>query len=347
MFGRFKSIFVARTLEFFRDRASLGWNFMFPFLVVAGFALMFSRGGEITQYKAGVVPTAEGRSVAALPADVREQTRLTLVECGGMEQCMEKLRHHKLHLVLEAGTSPLEYYMNPESPDGQVAEALLLSALAGRDLLVSRASRGVVPAGRIEYVDWLFPGIIAMNMMFSALFGVGYVVVRYRKMGVLKRLSVTPLTAFEYLSAEVLCRILLILFASAVVYGITAWMFGFACKGSYVDLFVILTLGAACVTALSLIIACRGTSEEFANGLLNAIAWPMMFLSEVWFSLEGTPDYVQGFAEFFPLTHVIDGMRAIIFEGATLADLGGEMLILVAMTGVFLAVGSALFRWTR
>jgi hypothetical protein len=42
-----------------------------------------------------------------------------------------------------------------------------------------------------------------MNMMFSCLFGVGYVVLRYRKSGFLKRLHATPLTALEFLSAQV------------------------------------------------------------------------------------------------------------------------------------------------
>jgi ABC-type multidrug transport system permease subunit len=50
----------------------------------------------------------------------------------------------------------------------------------------------------VRYVDWLLPGILGMNMMFSCLFGVGYVVVRYRKSGFLRRLSATPLTAFEF-----------------------------------------------------------------------------------------------------------------------------------------------------
>ena len=50
-----------------------------------------------------------------------------------------------------------------------------------------------------RYVDWLVPGILAMNMMFSALFGVGYTIVRYRKSGVLKRFKVTPVKAFEFL----------------------------------------------------------------------------------------------------------------------------------------------------
>ena len=57
-----------------------------------------------------------------------------------------------------------------------------------------------------------------MNMMFSCLFGVGYVVVRYRKSGFLKRLHATPLTAFEFLTAQVLSRLVLILFVTAILY---------------------------------------------------------------------------------------------------------------------------------
>jgi len=55
-----------------------------------------------------------------------------------------------------------------------------------------KAEKKEVQGSAIRYIDWLFPGVLAMNMMFSALWGVGYVVVRYRKNGVLKRLKVTP-----------------------------------------------------------------------------------------------------------------------------------------------------------
>jgi hypothetical protein len=66
-----------------------------------------------------------------------------------------------------------------------------------------------VSGAAVRYVDWLLPGILGMNMMFSCLFGVGYVVVRYRKSGFLRRLSATPVTAFEFGAAQVLSRLLL------------------------------------------------------------------------------------------------------------------------------------------
>ena len=71
----------------------------------------------------------------------------------------------------------------------------------------------------------------------------------------------------------------------------------------------------------------------------------MMFLSGVWFSLEGAPRPLRLFADIFPLTHTIDAARAVMTEGATLAQVSGHLIVLVAMTAVFLAIGSWSFRW--
>ena len=68
-------------------------------------------------------------------------------------------------------------------------------------------AREAVEGRQIRYVDWVLPGVIATNMMFSCLWGVGYVIVRYRKNGVLRRLQATPLTPFEFLSAQVVSRL--------------------------------------------------------------------------------------------------------------------------------------------
>ena len=71
----------------------------------------------------------------------------------------------------------------------------------------------------------------------------------------------------------------------------------------------------------------------------------MMFLSGVWFSLEGAPPWVQGAAKVFPLTHVIHAARSIMTEGATLTQVMPELTVLTVMTGVFLIVGASIFKW--
>lgn len=342
-------LFRARNREFFRDRAAFGWNFLFPFLIVAGFAIMFG-GRQHTEYKVGVFPVAainlSSEQLTSLPESFVSTRYLQFVGIENAADAFTKLRHHKVDFLLQIDSNPLRYWLNDSSPKGYLVERLFMSALVPPAAL-DRADRQEIQGREVRYVEWLFPGILAMNMMFSALWGVGYVVVRYRKNGVLKRLQATPLTAFEYLSAQMLSRIFLLMFTLAVVWIGCDLTFSFHVEGSYFDLALVFFLGSLSLTALGLVLAARGTSEEFATGVLNFIAWPMMFLSEVWFSLEGAPQWVKGVSQLFPLTQMLRAVRQIMNEGAGLADIWPEMGVLVLMAALFLSVGAAMFSWNR
>ncbi|UCE90292.1 MAG: ABC transporter permease, partial [Pseudomonadota bacterium] len=86
-------------------------------------------------------------------------------------------------------------------------------------------------------------------------------------------------------------------------------------------------------------------SEEFAGGMLNLLAWPMMILSGVWFSLEGLHPAAQYAAQLLPLTHVIDAARAVMNDGAGLVEIAPQLGALVGMTVLFLAFGAMRFKW--
>ena len=346
MFRRFFAIFSARNREFCRDRAAFGWNFFFPFLIILGFTLMFERGGQ-TPYKVGMIPSDKGRAdCSGISETLGANPLFETVPTENRTEAFEKLQRHRFDLLVACGTDPPAYWISDTSPKGKIAESLLLKTLISPEDMDRLALRTTVQGRQIDYIDWLFPGIIAMNAMFSALFGVGFVVVRYRKDGVLKRFKATPLTAFEYLGAQVASRMVVLLGTNFIVYTGCAVLFDFHCAGSYLDLVLLFSLGCASLISLGLVIAARSASEELASGVLNFMAWPMMFLSEVWFSLEGSPQWIRTFSQFLPLTHVTEGMRRIINDGAGIGDLGVHVAALSVMTLVFLSIGSALFKWT-
>jgi len=341
-------MFKARNWEFFRDRASFGWNFLFPFLLVAGFGILFG-GREPSAYKIGVFPAPTAAvEVAALdlPEAFKETRFLQFVGFASQNEAMEKLRHHKVDIVIRTGPPPYAYWINDSSPNGHLAEKVFQASLTtGVD--ATMLVRGRINSSEIRYIDWLFPGILAMNMMFSALWGVGYIVVRYRKNGALRRLKATPLTAFEYLSAQMLSRLFLLMFTLIVVWFGCDLVFDFHVEGALAHIFLMFFLGSLSLTSMGLVLAARGTSEEFTTGTLNFISWPMMFLSEVWFSLEGAPGWVKQVAQAFPLTHLLQGIRKIMNDGAGLVDVLPEMVVLLLMTGGFLMLGAYLFSWDR
>jgi ABC-2 type transport system permease protein len=334
MIKRFWAVLVGRNKEFLRDRGALGWNFIFPFLVVFGMAFAFSDKGQDV-FKVGVVGP-----VSALPSGLASTKHLKFVPFEDEAAALGKLRHHQLDMLVRPG-KPLVYYVNESSPKGYLVEKIML----GTDAAKSAPARKAVEGKAIRYVDWLVSGLLSMNMMFSALFGVGYNLVRYRKNGVLKRLKATPLRAAEFLTAQVVSRLILIMAVFAIVYHGSDHFLKFQRLGSLLDLYLIFALGSACLISLGLLVAARVTSEELAGGVLNMLSWPMMFLSGVWFSLEGAPRPLRLLADAMPLTHLIDAARAVMTEGATLAQVSTHLYVLTAMTLLFLTIGAWTFKW--
>ena len=347
-FKRFWAILKARNREFFRDRSAFGWNFLFPFLIVAGFGIIFGTKAY-TEYKIGVFPHPQGTvqiERTPIPRQFRNTRYLKFIGIPSAAEGLSKLKYHKIDFLLKIGNPPYQYWVSDGSPKGYIVEQMFKASLTPPEFKTP-ADKNEIQGSSIRYIDWLFPGILAMNMMFSALWGVGYVVVRYRKNGALKRLKVTPLNAFEYLTAQAISRIFLLMFTLVIVWTGCDLIFSFRVQGSYLDLFVIFFLGSLSLTSLGLVLASRGTSEEFTTGILNFISWPMMFLSEVWFSLEGAPQWVKSSAKIFPLTHMLTAARKVMHDGAGLIEVGPEIIVLALMTLGFLTLGASLFSWNK
>ncbi|MFA7632666.1 MAG: ABC transporter permease [Thiohalomonadaceae bacterium] len=326
---RLWAVFVARNKEFLRDRSAMGWNLLFPVLIVAGFAFAFS-GEPAPLFKVGVAGEQPTTSFFSTP-------HVQFIAVDKLDEAITKVERHRLDLLLD--TTNRRYWINSESPRGQLLERLLQAG--EHEAMQKQAVDGQI----VRYVDWLIPGLLGMNIMFSAMYGVGYVIVRYRKNGVLKRLKATPLSAIEFLAAQIISRLWLIVAVVMAVYFGTDFFVGFAMHGSYLTLFTAFAVGGICMISLGLVVAARIASEELAEGLLNLINWPMMFLSGVWFSLEGTHPAVQKLAQLFPLTHMIDAARAVMLDGASLLSIAPQLGVLLLMTAGFLTIGAWMFRW--
>ncbi|MCP5415735.1 MAG: ABC transporter permease [Chromatiaceae bacterium] len=326
---RFFAAFNARNREFLRDRTALSWNILLPVMIVMGFAFAFTSDHQ-ELFKVGVIGEAQGKQ------EFLAIRHIQFIPVTDTTSSISKVERHQLDMLLDL--TQQRYWINQTSANGYILEQLLRGSGGG-------LSRQMVSGQEIRYVDWLIPGVLGMNLMFSSLFGVGYVIVRYRKNGVLKRLKATPLTPFEFLSAQVASRLWLIVMVASLVYLSTDLFVGFQMHGSYLTLLLVLTLGALSMISLGLIIAARIANEEVANGLLNMLSWPMMLLSGVWFSLEGSPAIVQQLALLLPLTHFTEAARAVMIDGAGCWDIRWHLLTLAGMAALFMGIGARTFRW--
>jgi ABC-type multidrug transport system permease subunit len=330
---RFIAALIARNREFMRDRTAVSWNIVMPVLIVMGFAFAFTTDSS-DLFKVGLY--GEKKQAAPKLKKLLNTQHIQFIETDKLEKSVIKVERHQLDMLVDMTES--RYWINQTSSKGYMLEQLLWDDNADLE-------KQVVKGEPIRYVDWLAPGVFGMNIMFASLFGVGYSIVRYRKNGVLKRLSATPLTPMEFLSAQIASRLWLILLVTSLVYIGTNLIVDFRMYGSYFDLFVVLIAGTLSLISLGLIIAARMSSEEAANGLLNLISIPMMILSGVWFSLDGSSHIVQKLSLLLPLTHFNNAARSIMLDGAGLIDVSGNLLTLVGMTIICMLIAAYSFRW--
>src|SRR5262249_20981907 len=128
MFRKIWAVFVARNKEFYRDKGVMAWNFLFPVLVVVGFAYAFS-GRPQDLYKVAVFQP----SGAAAPEDFFpvKYTQFIRVRAWGPE--VEKVRRHKIDLLLalaEKNGEPSRYWINTTSPKGYFLERVLKGSVS-------------------------------------------------------------------------------------------------------------------------------------------------------------------------------------------------------------------------
>jgi ABC-2 type transport system permease protein len=300
---------------------------------VVGMSFVFGKSSGAL-FKVGVL--SQGEASTASQAFQR-QHYVETVKVASESEGLERLKRQRIDLLLDPSGTP-RYWINKDSPKGDVVEKLLLASEPGMH-------REQVAGAAVRYVEWLFPGVLGMNMMFSCLYGVGYAVLRYRKNDFLKRLHATPLTAFEFLTAQVLSRMSIILVVTGILYIVVSALIHFHSAGNVALMLLLAVLGALSLVALGLTVAARFSSEETVASLLNLLSWPMTLLSGIWFSLEDSPRWVQWLADVLPLTHVLDAARAVMMDGAGLVQIAPHLEYLAFTALFFLAFGAWSFRW--
>ena len=330
---------LVRFREFLREPEALFWVFVFPIILAAGLGLAFrNRPPEVLQIGAVTTNLAQHLKTEKL-LDVREFTP---------ETGQRALRDGKVALLAQPGPNgSVVYEYDDTNPEGRTARMLA-------DRAVQRAAGRLDPVGsgdRImrepgsRYIDFLIPGLLGMNLMGSAIWGMGFTIVDARRKKLIKRLVATPMPRHYYLLSFALSRLLMLVVEVGVLLGFGAWVFKVPVRGSLLDIAVLCVVSSLAFGAIGLLIASRAQTIEAASGLMNVVMMPMWILSGVFFSAQRFPDILQPVIKVLPLTAVIDALRANMLQGVSFVQLAPQLGILGGWTIVCFAVALKIFRW--
>lgn len=337
----FGQLFLARVREYLREPEVIFWMFGFPLLLTVALGIAF-REKPADEVVIGVIDGPQAATtLAALGAEPQIKARVVNREEGA-----GALRMGRLSLLVEPGEHPTFRY-DPTRPDAAVARRAANDALqraAGRvDPLQVETQESREPGGR--YIDFLIPGLMGMNIMGGGMWGVGFVLVDMRMRKLLKRLVATPMSRIEFLAAVIASRMVLVMIELTLVV-LAGWLlFHVPVRGSIVSVALLVLLGAFTFCGMGLLVASRANKIETASGLMNLVMMPMWVCSGIFFSSERFPQMVQPLIKLLPLTALIDGLRAVVLEGASLASQWPRVVILMGWGLISFVAALRLFKW--
>jgi len=332
---------LARVREFLREPEALFWTFLFPILISLALALAF----PATASRDVVVGVAAGEGAAEVRQALASIDGVVIREIS-TESEQRALREGEVHLIV-AGTTPPTYRFDPAREESRVARLVVDDALkaAGGRKDPWQASEQPVSIAGSRYIDWFIPGLVGLSLMSNGMWGVGFPITQARLRNLLKRFVASPMRRRDYLLAHMFARLLGIPAEVGLPLAFAAWAFGMPINGSLVVIGMVGLIGALAFAAMGLLLASRARTFEAISGLMNLAMLPMWILSGIFFSAANFPAAMQPFVQALPLTALIDAMRAVVLDGATLARVAPELGILGAWGVVSFGLALWLFKW--
>ena len=217
--------------------------------------------------------------------------------------------------------------------------------------------------GGVDLKTFIFPGVIAMSVMFTGMFSAASIVWD-REFGFLREMLVAPVSRASIVVGKVLGGAVVSTFQGMVILAL-AGLAGVPYDPVMIILMVpLMFAGAFTITAFGVVLAARIKKMQSFFGIMQMAMMPMMFLSGALFPLSGLPGWLSFLTRINPLTYAVDPLRHAVFAHITASPqlkarfdpgvtwfgwqvpVGLEVVLVVVMGVALLGAGIAQFRRT-
>lgn len=195
-----------------------------------------------------------------------------------------------------------------------------------------------------ETLDRAAPAIISIFALTFAFLLTGVSFLRERVGGTLERLLATPVSGADLLVGYLLGFLGFALLQATIVVIYTVYVLDVTYRGSLWEILLFLSILTVAGVSLGIFFSIFARNEFQIMQFMPFFFAPQIFLSGVFVPVEEMPGYLQVIAALMPLRYAIDGLRALMLQGAGVVDVTKELAILVAIAAGALALASTTVR---
>jgi ABC-2 type transport system permease protein len=360
--------------EIIREPGVLFWGILFPILMSLGLGIAFTKKADVLR-KVAVIGSLEKPlnkiDTGAISVFLKNKCEKNIPSEGeaykwkfvikdeklgnsifqffeiDWEEAMKMLKRGTINLILLDKDGTSEYHFDPMNPDAELTYLKLKGIIGGREnkAVVSNTEIKPLTVTGTRYIDFLVPGLIAMGVMMSCMWGISYGIIEKRSKKLLRRLVATPMKKSHFLIALITVRITMNFIESLVLFIFALFAFKMTIQGDITALILMFIAGNIAFAGIAVFVSSNTSNTEVGNGLINFVVFPMMVLSGIFFSYQNFPEWSIPVIKMLPLTMLTDGIRSIFNEGAGYQEAAIPILILISTGVIFFSAGLKIFKW--
>lgn len=350
----------------FRDKVAIFFVFFFPLIFLIIFGSIFGGDSDVS-FRVGMLNRSDSEFAQKFEQQVQDNDIFEVdSDVTTEDEAREKMNRGELEATIILPESFGSVQNSDEYPSGQAVVLYDQSnESAGQTLTTILDStfqeinkEFVTPAPEpftvkaestatkgLTRFDYTFSGILGFTLLSLGIFGPTTIFPRLKQRGVLRRYHMTTLKVWQYFTGNVISNAFVGLLALIVMYTTAVLFFDLNMRGNYFNLALVVLLGTIMLFGIGLALGGWAKNENQAAPLAQLVTLPMMFLSGVFFPTFLMPEILQNITKFIPLTPVIDSIRLVITENASLIDLGPQLGVMAVWTIVIYIIAFRVFRW--
>ena len=353
------------TRRFFRDRVALFFTVVFPLIFLFVFGSLNSGSGNVS-FNVAIINNSDSQFATDFVQKSEDSGILKVNKnITSLDQAKEKMSRSEIDATIilpqnfgdvqngqnyPSGEAEVVYTQNNQSSASALTSVLNTQFKEINSGLVITVTPFTVKNTQLNErslsaFDYTFAGLLGFSLIGLGIFGPVNVFPELKKMGILRRLSTTPLKVWQYFLATVIGQAAIGIVSFATLFIVAIVVFDLNVVGNWFELIAFLLLGMVTILGIGLALGGWAKNERQAAPLSNIIVFPLLFLSGTFFPRFLMPEWLQNISAFLPLTPIIDGIRLIATEGKHFIDILPQIGLTAIWLVVIYIIAFRVFRW--